>query len=237
MYFSLYWFSNATFQLPGLLSSRLFEEEEEEDEDNFPINLYKEVADTSPSEHTPASRDPETYTVTPSDRRHCILEEVDGELEMEDVSGHQKDERPLFGNDTSAVEPNSDVLFESASNISELLSSPEGSPPLPPGSPPVTPPLPDSPPPSSPPPPPPPLLSPSPPPPPPPPPSSRHIFPPPPFGPPPFLSQQSLPPQPALMSQNMPPLPSTVPTSQPLAHHPPSLPHEIGGPHAVSLLA
>ncbi|KAI3453268.1 hypothetical protein Pfo_009931 [Paulownia fortunei] len=218
--------SNATFQLPGLLSSHLFEAEEEEDEDNFPTKLYKEVADTSPSEHTPA--DPENCTVTPSDRRHCILEDVDGELEMEDVSGHQKDERALFGNGTSelaSLEPSSDGIFESASNMSELLPSPEGSPPLPPGSPPVTPPLPTSPPP------PPPLSSPSPPPPPPPPPPSSQqlLYPPPPIGPPPFLSQQSLPPQPALMSQHMPPLPTTLSSSQPLAYHPPRLPHEIGG--------
>ncbi|KAL9166859.1 hypothetical protein ABFS82_05G058700 [Erythranthe guttata] len=228
--------SNASFQIPGFLSSHLFEEDE--DEDNFGIKLFKEVAVTSPSEHTPASREPETYAVTPSDRRHCILEDVDGELEMEDVSGHQKDERPLFANGTSevaSIEPSSDGIFESASNIFELTPSPEGSPPLPPGSPPVTPPLPDSPPPSLPPPPPPPLSSPSPPPPPPPPPpsSQQHIYPPPPFAPLPFLSQQSLPPQPALMSQYMPPLPSTVSTSQPLAH-PPPLPHEIGGSHSVN---
>ncbi|KAK6146567.1 hypothetical protein DH2020_020436 [Rehmannia glutinosa] len=239
--------SNATFQLPGFPSSRFFEEEDEdEDEDNFPTK-YKEVADTSPSEHnTPASRDLENCAVTPSDRRHCILEDVDGELEMEDVSAHQKDERPLCVNGTSEVaslEPNSDGFFQSASNMSELLLSPEGSPPLPPGSPPATPPLPPSPPPSSPsPPPPPPPPPPSSPSPPPPPPSlQQHLFPPPPVGPPPFLSQQSLPPQPALMPQHMPPLPSTLSSSQPLTYHPPPLPYEIGGtptgnphPHMVS---
>ncbi|KAK4400214.1 ENHANCER OF AG-4 protein 2 [Sesamum angolense] len=138
--------SNATFQLPGFLASHVFDEEEE---DNFPTNLCKEVADTSPSEHTPGSRDPENYTVTPSDRRHRVLEDVDVELEMEDVSENQKDERSFFDNGTSEVsvlEPNSDGVFESASNMSELLPSPEGSPPLPPGSRPVTPPLPTSPP-------------------------------------------------------------------------------------------
>ncbi|KAK4423252.1 ENHANCER OF AG-4 protein 2 [Sesamum alatum] len=228
--------SNATFQLPGFLASHVFdEEEEEEDEDNFPTNLCKEVADTSPSEHTPGSRDPENYTVTPSDRRHRILEDVDGELEMEDVSGNQKDERSLFVNGTSEVsilELHSDGVFESASNMSELLPSPEGSPPLPPGSPPVTPPLPTSPSPTSPPPPPPTSTCPPPPPPPPPPPSSHPVlFPPLPVGPPPFLSQQSLPPQPhpPLMSQHMPPLPSAMSSSQPLAYPPPPLPHEIGG--------
>ncbi|XP_020547521.1 ENHANCER OF AG-4 protein 2 isoform X2 [Sesamum indicum] len=230
--------SNATFQLPGFLASHVFDEEEEEEEDKFPTNLCKEVADTSPSEHTPGSRDPENYTVTPSDRRHHVLEDVDGELEMEDVSGNQKDERSLFDNgitEVSILEQSSDGVFESASNTSELLPSPEGSPPLPPDSPPVSPPLPTSPPPTSPSPPPPPPHPPltSPPPLPPPPPASSHqvLFPPPPVGPPPFLSQQSLPPQhhPALMSQHMPPLPSTMSSSQPLAYHPPPLPREIGG--------
>ncbi|KAH6792604.1 hypothetical protein C2S52_003081 [Perilla frutescens var. hirtella] len=219
--------SNTTFQLPGFLSSHLFEDDDE-DEDNFPSKLCKDIVDMSPSEHTLASKDPENCTVTPSDRRHCILEDVDGELEMEDVSGHDKDERILIANGTSVVallELNSEVKFQLASNMSELLPSPEGSPPLPPGSPPVTPPLPTSPPPSSPPPPPPPLpsSSPPPPPPPPPPPSSQQPIPPPPVGPPPFL--QSLPPQPT-MSQHMPPVPST---SQPLAYHLPHLHHEIGG--------
>ncbi|KAG8365754.1 hypothetical protein BUALT_Bualt17G0004800 [Buddleja alternifolia] len=224
--------SNATFQLPGLLSSHVFEEDEEY-EDNFRTNIYTEVVDTSPSKHTPAaSRDPENYTVTPSDRRHCILEDVDGELEMEDVSGHQKEERLLFKNgifDLVSLEPNSNGILEAASNkSSELLSSPEGSPPLPPGSPPVTPPLPTSPPPT--------LSSP------PPPPSSLHPFPPPPVGPPPtpigpplppagpsvLLSQQSFPPQPPLMSLHIPPLPSALSSSPRSVYQQPPLPHEIG---------
>ncbi|XP_047981498.1 ENHANCER OF AG-4 protein 2-like isoform X3 [Salvia hispanica] len=222
--------SNTTFQLPGFLSSHLFEEDD--DEDDFPSMLYKEGVDTPPSEHNLASKDPEHCTVTPSDRRHCILEDVDGELEMEDVSGHNKDDRILIVNCTSIIaspEPNSDIKIRSASEMSELLPSPEGSPPLPPGSPPMTPPLPASPPPlspsPSPPPPPPPLSSSSAPlPPPPPPPSSRQLIPPPPIGPPPYV--QSLPPQPALMSQYVSPVQST---SQPLVFHPPPLHHEIGG--------
>lgn len=200
--------------------------------------LYKEVLDTSPAEHNLASKDPENCTVTPSDRRHCILEDVDVELEMEDVSGHNKDDRTFIANCTSIValpEPNSDVKFQSASEMSELLPSPEGSPPLPPGSPPITPPLPTSPPPVSSPPPPPPLPSSSaPPPPPPPPPSSQQLIPPPPMCPPPYV--QSLPPQPALMSQYMPPVPSTS-QAQPLAYHPPPLHHEIGGTPSVSHVA
>ncbi|KAL2518566.1 ENHANCER OF AG-4 protein 2 [Abeliophyllum distichum] len=42
--------SNTMFQLPGILSSHMFEEEEEE-EDYIRTDLCKEVADTSPSEH------------------------------------------------------------------------------------------------------------------------------------------------------------------------------------------
>ncbi|XP_073315367.1 ENHANCER OF AG-4 protein 2-like [Primulina huaijiensis] len=233
--------SNATFQLPGLLSSHVFEEEEEEEdeeEDSLQTNFYKEIADTSPSEHSPVIRDPENCTVTPSDRRHRILEDVDGELEMEDVSGHQKDEKPLLTDGTFEVasfEPNSEGIFTSASNkLAEWLPSPEGSPPLPLGSPPVTPPLPTSPPPppSQPPPPPPP-----PPPlplsttlPPPPPLSQQQLFPPLPIGPPPpVLCHQLLPPQPALISQHMPSLPSTISTSSMLAFQPPPVLHEIGG--------
>ncbi|KAL1568762.1 RPR [Salvia divinorum] len=218
--------SNTTFQLPGFLPSHLFKEDD--DGDNSPSMTSKEVLDTSPSEHNLANKDPENCTLTPSDRRHCILEDVDGELEMEDVSGHIKDDRILIANCTSIVaslEPNSDVKLESASEMSELLPSPEGSPPLPPGSPPMIPPLPASPPPVSPPPPPPPLPSTSAPPAPPPPPlSSQQLIPPPPIGPPPYV--QSLPPQSALISQYVPPAPST---SQPLAYHPPPFHHEIGG--------
>ncbi|GFQ01421.1 enhancer of ag-4 protein 2 [Phtheirospermum japonicum] len=230
--------NNAMIELPGLLLARIFEEEKEEEEhqDDFPTNLCKKIDDTSTLKLSPAtSRDPENHTVTSTDRRHCILEDVDGELEMEDVSGHQKDERSLSTDGN--FEPNSDgVQLELASNISaEWLPSPEGSPPLPPGSPPVTPHLPTSPPPSSqlPPPPssqlPPPPSSQLPPPPssiqlhlPPPPPVGPHA---PPVGPPPppggpLLSQPSFPPQPPLMSQHMAPLSSTMSHSPQSAYQP-----------------
>lgn len=225
--------SNATFQLPGLLSSRVFEEEEEEEEECLQTNFCNEIPDTSPSEHSPVIRDPENCTVTPSDRRHRILEDVDGELEMEDVSGHLKEEKPLLADGTFEVasfEPNSDGISISASNkVAEWLPSPEGSPPLPLGSPPVTPPLPTSPLPSPPPPPPPLPFSTTLPPPPPPPLSQQQLFPPLPIGPPPpVLCHQALPPQPALMSQHMPSLPSTISTSS-LAFQPPPVLHEIGG--------
>ncbi|KAL0386264.1 UNVERIFIED_CONTAM: ENHANCER OF AG-4 protein 2, partial [Sesamum radiatum] len=159
--------SNATFQLPGLLSAHVFDEEEEY-EDSFPTKLCKEVNDTSPSELALAtSRDPENHSVTPSDRRHCILEDVDGELEMEDVSGHQRDEKPLFTNvaafagGLSTIAPWISAYISASTHFAASIVTP-------------TPPPPPPPPPSSP-----------PPPPPPPPPPQHHLFPRPPVGPPP----------------------------------------------------
>ncbi|KAF9682035.1 hypothetical protein SADUNF_Sadunf05G0066300 [Salix dunnii] len=83
--------SNATFQLPGFLSSHVFED----DDEDFPSSPFKErdgVLGVTGSTHVLGEL--EICTVTSSDRRHCILEDVDVELEMEDVSGHQKDEKP-----------------------------------------------------------------------------------------------------------------------------------------------
>ncbi|XP_045825527.1 ENHANCER OF AG-4 protein 2-like isoform X2 [Trifolium pratense] len=161
--------SNATFQLPGL-SCHAFDEDEDED---LQINSCTDMYGTSPADPTPKFGGSEPYTMTPNDKRHCILEDVDGELEMEDVSGHPKDERPVYLNSTDET----DMLLQSSnrnldptSNISEdIVATPEGSPPLPLDSPPLTPPLPSSPPPpppppsSPPPPPPPPILQPPPP--------------------------------------------------------------------------
>lgn len=155
--------SNATFQLPGF-SCHAFDEDE--DEEDLQINSCTDMYGTSPADPTPKFGGSDTHTVTPNDKRHCILEDVDGELEMEDVSGHPKDERPVYLNSSDETEmllQSSNRNLDPTSNISEdILATPEGSPPLPLDSPPPTPPLPSSPPP-------PPLSSPSPPPPPPPP--------------------------------------------------------------------
>ncbi|XP_022861363.1 ENHANCER OF AG-4 protein 2-like [Olea europaea var. sylvestris] len=222
--------SNTTFKLHGLLSSHAFEEEEEEEEeeDHIQANLCKEVADASPSEGMPVNGDPENCAVTPSDKRHCILEDVDGELEMEDVSENQKDERPLSNDgafETAKIQPDADMIPVSASNNScELLPLPEGSPPLPFDSPPATPPLPTSPLPLPPPLPP----SPSPSPPPQPLPSSqRSLFPPPHIGPSSLLPAPSSHPQPSLMSQNMARLSSSISSSLTAAYPQPPLPNEI----------
>ncbi|XP_042063827.1 ENHANCER OF AG-4 protein 2-like isoform X2 [Salvia splendens] len=221
--------SNAMFQLPGFLSTSVLEEEE--DGDASDTNLCLKDDGASPSKHTPATdRDHENHSVTPSDRRHCILEDVDGELEMEDVSGHQKDERPLmtYGSIEAAsldLDPDGGGHESSSNNSTEWLPSPEGSPPLPARSPPMTPPLPNSPPPSSPPPPPPPS---SPPPPPPPPTSHQHPFPQPPVGPPsrPAGPSPSIGPplRPAGSSPPVgPPPPHIHPPPPPFGHHPPPL--------------
>uniref|UniRef100_A0A803P0F9 Endopeptidase Clp n=1 Tax=Cannabis sativa TaxID=3483 RepID=A0A803P0F9_CANSA len=79
--------SNATFQLPGFLPCHVFEDDEEEEDQP---STFKENGQQEP---TRVSGEMETCAVTPNDRRHCILEDVDGELEMEDVSGPPKDEK------------------------------------------------------------------------------------------------------------------------------------------------
>ncbi|XP_076950609.1 ENHANCER OF AG-4 protein 2-like [Bidens hawaiensis] len=141
--------SNATFQLPGLLSSNVFEEE---DEDGI-LNLsHKESTCKSTLDPNIATVEIETCSVTSNERRHCILEDVDGELEMEDdVSGHPKDESLLKGggsyNAVQEDEGSNKTMDTSSSFSNEVSPYREGSPPLPPGSPPPTPPLPSSPPP------------------------------------------------------------------------------------------
>ncbi|XP_061362681.1 ENHANCER OF AG-4 protein 2 isoform X2 [Gastrolobium bilobum] len=215
--------SNATFQLPGFLSSHAFDEDE--DEDDLPINLCKDIQDASPADPLLTLGESETSTVTPNDKRHCILEDVDGELEMEDVSGHPKDERPVFFNSSDDIDlqlQGSDRNFDPTSNISaEMSATPEGSPPLPLDSPPPPPPLPSSPPP------PPPPSSPSPPPPPPPPILQPRPPPlPPAAAPVSLLSQSSGPSRPSLPSQSlMPPQPSHQ--SSPQLGYQQNVPHDF----------
>ncbi|KAI9169587.1 hypothetical protein LWI28_014474 [Acer negundo] len=200
--------SNATFQLPGFLSSHVFEDDEEED---LPSSTYKEASEASPVEQTRASGESETCTVTPNDRRHCILEDVDGELEMEDVSGHPKDGNGLIEID-SPQNGIDRILDPASNNFSDLPPLPEGSPPLPPDSPPPLPPLPPSPPPPL-----PPMSSPSPPPPPP-----SQPPPPPLVAPPPSAPQPpAVHSQPSIMSQPLLPPQPLVQSSPQLAFQPP----------------
>ncbi|MCL7038345.1 hypothetical protein MKW94_021081 [Papaver nudicaule] len=203
--------SNASFQLPGLCSSHIFEEE---DEDYLSTIACKDTHHASPVEETNHNleEDQEMRELTVSDGRHCILEDADGDLEMEDVSC-----QPNFDSfDVESQVKYSGSIFDlPPNNSTEPPPLLLGFPPLPPDSPPLPPPLPPSPPPpppSSPPPPPPPSSSP---PIPPPPPSS----PPPPTPPPPtqplpspvskafLLTQQSL----LASSRSQPSLPSSPP--------------------------
>lgn len=183
--------------MPGLLSSNVFEEEDD-DILNF---SHREDIVKSPLELNLATGELETCSVTSNDRRHCILEDVDGELEMEDVSGHPKDEKVLTGGSFTIIQEEeiSDRTMDTDSNNSNEVSPlREGSPPLPPDSPPPTPPLPSSPPPPLSPIIPPPPSTPSPPPPPPPPPPQTFPLHPPNVGPP-LVSF----PQPSMMPSNV----------------------------------
>ncbi|EXB55170.1 hypothetical protein L484_018096 [Morus notabilis] len=224
--------SNATFQMSGFLSSHVFDDEEEEEDDDDLPSTSRENGHPSHVEPTHASGEAETSIVTPSDRRHCILEDVDGELEMEDVSGHLRDEKtvPSGSFEADTQQDVSDRISEPASTIStELPPLLEGSPPLPLDSPPPPPPLPPSPPP---PPPPPPPSSPSPPPPPPPPPPLPLESPPPPLPPscpPPMLvSQPSIATQPSLL------LPQQMMPSQTSAQTHCYAPTGVSGPRESS---
>lgn len=212
--------SNATFQLPGFLPSIAFEEDEDEDED-FPSFPSKELSDASPVEPD-LTLDSETCVTPPNDRRHHILEDVDGELEMEDVSGNLKEERSLTKTSMDLQHQGTDMLPEPASSSgSEFPHLFEGSPPLPPDSPPPLPPLPSSPPP----PPPPPALFPSPPPPPPPPLTQPPHFPAPPSVSLSFAPHPSVTPQSSLLTQSILPPQAPLKSSPQLAYQPP-VPHE-----------
>lgn len=226
------YFSNATFQLPGFLSSHAFEDEDE-DEDDLQINSCKDTQDASPADPTLTLGESETSTVTPNDKRHCILEDVDGELEMEDVSGHPKDEKPVFLNSFDEidvqVQRTDRNLDPTSNNLEEILATPEGSPPLPLDSPPPPPPLPSSPPP------PPPPLSPSPSPPPPPPPPILQPPPPPrpPAAPPvPLIPQSSGCARPTLLSQSLIP-PQSSHQSSPQLGYQQNVPHDFNGTTSV----
>ncbi|XP_019097410.1 PREDICTED: ENHANCER OF AG-4 protein 2-like, partial [Camelina sativa] len=187
--------SNATFHLPGFFSSHNFEDDEEDDD----LPTAEKIKSTSDVERFNALDDLEVHD-TLSDKSHRVLEDVDRELEMEDVSGQQKDVAPSTFCENETKEQSQDVMEPVAQKSTEVPSLPEGSPPLPHESPPSLPPLPPSPPPPSPPLPPsspPPLLPPLPP---------AVQCPPPP--PPPLSPPPSPPPPPSLPPPPLPPLPS-----------------------------
>ncbi|CAL9042653.1 unnamed protein product [Musa banksii] len=174
--------SNTTFQLPGLLSTNVFE-----DEEDHPTTLCRDSGNEMPVGVGSTLEELDTCSLTPSDRHHHVLKDVDGELEMED-DPLSKDEKGITRNDYQKVE----LKYQESSITLEATSiNPDELPPLPTAPPPPldSPPLP----------PPPPPLSPSPPsPPPPPPPSSPSPPPPPPPPPLPISGQTSLPSVPIL---------------------------------------
>ncbi|KAH9620718.1 hypothetical protein KSS87_022026, partial [Heliosperma pusillum] len=156
--------SNATFNLPGFLTTHGFIDDEE-DEDDTPHTPHNQ-SEASPllQRCTSASVGPEIGSVTPNDKRHHILEDVDGELEMEDATAHPKDGAFSTYDFSNKDEQEGQLDTELDDSTNNIVESPtlDGSPPLPLESPPPLPPLPSSPPPpppppSSPPPPPPPL--------------------------------------------------------------------------------
>lgn len=142
--------SNTTFQLPGFLMTHMFEDDEEPG-----ANDLKKDDESLPVETVKAQEEPRESSVDPMERHRHILEDVDGELEMEDVS-------PPPEYDSSSCRDNF-LPPMPAQEIPHCSLPPDQSslcpqPPLPNDPPPSPPPLPASPPPpppSSPPPPPP----------------------------------------------------------------------------------
>ncbi|GAB2285020.1 ENHANCER OF AG-4 protein [Dionaea muscipula] len=128
--------SNASYPLFGL-SKRY--NDDEEDEEDVPITSCKQTSG-SPSDKESTLSEFETGIASPCD--------MDGELEMEDVSGHPKDEK-VFIIGSSSIEMQEchvDRELGIADDLDEALSL-NGSPPLPLEPPPPLPPLPSSPPP------------------------------------------------------------------------------------------
>ncbi|KAG6490483.1 hypothetical protein ZIOFF_051781 [Zingiber officinale] len=146
--------SNATFQLPGLLSCNVFE-----DEEDLYVDLYGDSGIKMSAETASKLGHLDTGAVTPSDRHPHILKDVDGELEMEDVI-LPKEEKGIASNNfqNSESQPcdsskSSDLAVADSNELPPLPTAPPPpveSPPLPPSPPPLPP---------SPPPPPPPLPS------------------------------------------------------------------------------
>ncbi|KAK4792140.1 hypothetical protein SAY86_022575 [Trapa natans] len=220
--------SNVTFQLAGFLNSHIFEDDEKEEDHDLPVLPSKEdCAATSPEKLTHVSKEAGTSDATPVEQRHCILLDVDCELDMEDVSGYPNDEGSLPMHTVELMAESHETDKKLASTDSALFSFiPWGSPPLPLDSPPLPPPLPLSPPPPLP-------LSPSPPPPLP---SPPHPAPSPP--PPPPLSSPPhpapSPPPPPPLSSPPHPAPSPPPLSLPLELQVPPPPHSESPPFISS---
>ncbi|XP_066379781.1 protein HUA2-LIKE 2-like isoform X3 [Miscanthus floridulus] len=130
--------SNAGFQLPNLICTKVLEEEEESSSEDRSLSFEA----VTPEQDAPYNDDNEESQI-PVEKHHHILEEVDGELEMEDVAPPSDIEA------TTKCQPE-----QSDTNCAPSDQRPSDvGPPLPVDWPPSPPPLPSSPPPVPPPPP------------------------------------------------------------------------------------
>ncbi|KAH9312650.1 hypothetical protein KI387_027685 [Taxus chinensis] len=145
--------SNASFQLPGFLMSQMYEDEE----DPCASDGLK-VEDNSSVGISEAMLEPTNNSTCFLERHRHILEDVEGELEMEDVSPSSEYDGITFKNDTVGADLRpvgpGEAFCSSMLNETNLYPPSSLIPPLPVDMPPSPPPLPASPPPSSPPPPP-----------------------------------------------------------------------------------
>eukprot|EP01018_Ginkgo_biloba_P025613 Gb_39860 [translate_table: standard] len=154
--------SNASFQLPGFLVPHMFE-----DEDEPSANDWKKVEERFPSGTAETTEKPTESSSCHIERHRHILEDVEGELEMEDVSPSSdyeelSNKNHTLGAETRPVGPSEAFCSLTLDETNCYPPLPLVPPPLPEDVPPSPPPLPASPPPPSP-PPPPPLPPPSPP--------------------------------------------------------------------------
>jgi len=143
--------SNTTFQLPGFVMPHIFEDDEEPSG-----NDLKKDEDSSPVEVVKAQEEPTESSVDPMERHRHILEDVDGELEMEDVSPPPEYDSTSCRDHYMPPMIAQDTAHCSLPPEQSSLCPPPPLPNDPPPSPPPLPPSPPPPPPSSPPPPPPP---------------------------------------------------------------------------------
>ncbi|CAN6452832.1 unnamed protein product [Victoria cruziana] len=128
--------SNTSLQISGFTMPRLLEDEEEVSRTDG-----KSIAARPPTESCKSFEEYREIVQTASEKRRHILEDVDGELEMEDVS-------PSCETEVSAGDvPRSDKRLSSISQFDTCHSFPVDQPPLPEEIPPSPPPLPSSPPP------------------------------------------------------------------------------------------
>ncbi|PWZ05555.1 Protein HUA2-LIKE 2 [Zea mays] len=124
--------SNAGFQLPNLICTKVLEEEEENSSEGRSLSFEA----VTPEQDAPYNDDNEESQM-PVEKHHHILEEVDGELEMEDVAPPSDIEA------TTKCQPE-----QSDTNRAPSDQRPsDAGPPLPVDRPPSPPPLPSSPPP------------------------------------------------------------------------------------------